>query len=96
MEKIKPKVGDGFKGDLWSWTYDLGKSDGFSDSSFPGCQFRIEDSQNSPLRGIAVNIHVTGRPRWNGHGYESRVKIEFVGDGEPSTFTGGKLYHRNA
>ncbi len=63
----------------------LGKDDGFKDSGFPGCEFRTD-------KDLAVNLVVTGRiVRWNSKGgfFGVRVKVEFVGDCEPSTFVGG-------
>jgi hypothetical protein len=91
MEKVTPKVGDTLRGDYWSWYHNLEPDNGFKDSSFPGCQFRVE------LHGlkIAINVKVTGQPKWNGVRWQSRCKIEFVGDGEPSSFTGGILYTDN-
>ena len=42
---------------------------------------------------LAVNIEVTGLPKWKSSlgCYASRCRIEFVGDGEPSTFTGATI-----
>jgi len=91
MEKINAKVGDTIKGDQWKWAYRLCKDDGFKDSSFPGCQFRVDLDDKKIL--LAVNIKTTGKHKWNGQRYQSRCKIEVVGDGEPSTFFGGTLYH---
>ena len=90
--KVPAQIGDSVKGDEWSWHCKLDKSDGFSDSSFPGCEFRLSDPGNAIL-GYAVNIKTTGKPKWNGINYQSRCRIEIVGDGEPSTFFGGTLYH---
>jgi hypothetical protein len=91
MDKVNAIIGDSVKGDEWGFAELLDEDDGFRDSSFPGCQFRIQ------LYGkdvhLAVNIKTTGRPKWNGSRYQSRCKIEAVGDGEPSTFFGGTLYH---
>ena len=91
MDKVNAVVGDSIKGDEWQFGELLTESDGFSDSSFPGCQFRVE------LWGkdvnLAVNVKTTGRPKWNGLRYQSRCKIEAVGDGKPSNFFGGTLYH---
>ena len=94
MEKTKPQIGDTLMGDEWSWPERLEESEfkGWSDSLFPGCQFRVALPHHMETR-IAINIKVTGKPRWNGARWQSRVKIEFVGDGEPSTFSGGILYH---
>ena len=91
MDKLQAKVGDTVKGDQWRWAYMLDADDGFKDNSFPGCQFRVNlDDKNIRL---AVNIKTTGMPKWNGHRYQSRCKIEVVGDGEPSSIFGGVLYH---
>ena len=91
MDKATAKVGDNFEGDEWPWFSTLEADSGFRDSSYPGCQFRYTDRYKNH---IGVNIKVTGKPRWNGHSYMSRCKIEVVGDGEPSTFFGGILYHK--
>ena len=91
MEKLTAQVGDRIKGDEWSWFETLEEDDGFKDSSFPGCQFRVPIPVDETIK-LAVNIKVTGGPRWNGVTYQSRCKIECVGDGEPSTFFGGVLY----
>ncbi len=90
-QKHIPSIGDCVQPDLWNYSEQLTESDGFSDSSFPGCQFRLpcKDYQ------LAVNIKVTGKPHYNhipGH-YKSRCKIEFVGDGKESTFSAGWIYH---
>ena len=89
MDKIQAKVGDYIQGDEWpSYAYaELGKAEDYTDNSFPGCDFRLKD--HDKLRGYAINIKVTGKPRWNGYTWQSRCKIEIVGDGEPSTFFGG-------
>ena len=63
----------------------LREGDDFVDSGFAGCEFRTD-------RGTAINIKVTGRTfqRYAGaFGEVVRIRIEFVGDCEPSTFTGG-------
>lgn len=80
----KPRVGDYVKPDQWVMGDKLTFSDGFSDGSFPGCDFRLMSHLGYNL---AVNIIITGRTvRSNG---KVRCKIEFVGDGEPSVFTRG-------
>ncbi len=91
--KAVPKAGDTVRGDNWSWTYKLAEDDDFKDSSFPGCKFRVLDFHDGI--DLAVNIKVTGMQKWNGFTWQSRCKIEFVGDGEPSTFTGGLLYQQD-
>jgi len=91
MKKINAMIGDTVKPDEWGWHYRLESDTGFQDSSFPGCQFRL--NQDDKGLKLAVNIKTTGKPKYNGARYESRCKIEFVGDGEASEFSGGILYH---
>ena len=81
------------KPDLWDYANYLEESDGYSDSSFAGCQYRLPSNCNQTYK-LAVNIKVTGRKSHNlYHGrYRTRVRIEFVGDGEPSEFTYGWIY----
>ena len=86
IEINQPAVNDFIRPDLWSIGAILEKSDNFSDSSFPGCAFYVLGTHGY---WAAVNVTVTGR-RPNRHG-AWRCKIEFVGDGEPSTFTGGTI-----
>jgi hypothetical protein len=69
----------------------LTESDGFSDSGFPGCEFRLRDDAG-PLDQRAVNITVTGRTvQRNNNGPAVRIKVEWVGDCEESSFQGGWL-----
>ena len=93
MKKLNAKVGDNIQGDDWGLNnfYALEPDSGYKDSSYPGCQFRYTDRYNNH---IGVNIVTTGKPHWNECRYQSRCKIEVVGDGEPSTIFGGLLYHR--
>ena len=83
------------KPDGWSFAGKLSKDCGYKDSLFPGCEYRLH-SHHGPK--LAVNITVTGKDKFiNIHEgspyFQCRCKIEFVGDGEPSTFTRGVLYH---
>ena len=81
----KPAVGgciwiDGARG---SCCIGLRQGDTFSDSGFPGCEFRSD-------HGTAINVKVTGRTFQRLHDCKVvRIQIEFVGDCEPSTFEGG-------
>lgn len=76
--------------DGWTIGEILAESDGYRDSSFPGCDYRLPRSDYQ----LATNVKITGQKShliscdW----FRTRVKIEFVGDGEPSTFVGGWLY----
>ena len=94
-----PQPGDYLTPDDWKFGESL-RVDAFSfkDSSFPGCQFRLPAGCTGEL--LAVNLKVTGKDHYIGtYGmkpcpqYKCRVRIEFVGDGEPSTLTIGWLYH---
>ena len=94
MEKHTPHFEDTILPDNWKWHESITKDSSFKDSSFPGCQFRVLCKGHN----IAINIKVTGKPHFLQYfndkaRYRSRVKIEWVGDGEPSDFSGGWLYH---
>lgn len=72
----------------------LHPGDKFSDSSYPGCQFRVPVENGGPIKSLAVNIKVTGRGwKWRPGTDQSwvRCRIEYVGDGEPSTYASGWL-----
>jgi hypothetical protein len=59
--------------------------------------FRL-DSWNYTDVSFGVNIEITGRTiQWERTWWQRRVRvrIEFVGDGEPSTFSGGWLWIDN-
>jgi hypothetical protein len=50
-----------------------------------------------PIKEVAVNVYVTGRTvQWKSGCQLIRVKVEFVGDGEPSTFANGWMYFETA
>lgn len=63
----------------WGWAMPLAACE------WDGAAFRLP-SANFPDVRLAVNVTVTGRTIQKGF---VRVQIEFVGDGEPSTFCGG-------
>lgn len=87
MNGFSAATGDFLKPDEWPVGERLHPDDGYSDSSFPGCEFRLPGSNGYML---AVNVKITGRKiRRNG---SIRCRVEFVGDGEPSVFSGGDLY----
>jgi hypothetical protein len=59
------------------------------------CEDYSDASFRFPVLGleIACNVHVTGRKlQYDGGNTKVRVRIEWVGDGEPSTFCGGWLW----
>jgi len=87
-----PEVGDYVKPDGWNIGESLKEDDGFKDSMFPGCQFRLHSIGGE----LAVNIKITSRMYRVFHGSWGwlRVEIEFVGDGEESQFCGGWLKPR--
>jgi hypothetical protein len=99
-EKDYPRFNDYVKPDQWVMGNRLSDDDGFKDAGFPGCQFRLP-AFNQPA-GLAVNVTRTGRKKFWSPGFglhegtwKYRVKIEFVGDCEPSTFETGWLYQHN-
>ncbi len=64
------------------------------DESYPGSQFRFPLLNDGPIKSVPINVVVTGRRHyWVGNGKSrSRCKVEFVGDGEPSTYVGAWVY----
>jgi hypothetical protein len=76
-----------------SWPYwESIKTDNctYTDNGWNGCDYRVITGNAD---GLAINVHITGKTStWNGFTFETRAKIEFVGDGEPSTFSKGKVY----
>ena len=71
---------DGWNG----WTGRLVASD------WDRAAFYLTTNSGGPIKMVAVNVKLTGRTlQSRGGQYWVRAAIEFVGDGEPSTFTGG-------
>ena len=62
--------------------------------SYAGSQFRLPLTNDGPIKSVAVNVTVTGRRHyWMGNGKSrTRCNVEFVGDGEPSTYVGAWVY----
>ena len=57
------------------------------------CQYYLPVNSGGPIKELAVNIEITGRTRQRRCGsYYVRVKITFVGDGEPDTITHGWVH----
>ncbi len=63
----------------------------FPCDDWDAADFRIEGR----ITNVAVNVEVTGRRirQVPGGGYGWRVKVTFVGDGEPDTTVGGWMYN---
>ena len=93
MENETVKVNDFLKPDGWNYGELLEKSDGFSDGGFPGCQYRVSRQRGD--YNLAVNVMVTGKRHFHSGSFRSRCKVEFVGDCEPSTFSGGWVYYND-
>ena len=93
-ERHVPQEGDYLEQDGCGWGECIIRdTETYTDSGWPGCDWRIK---RFPALSIGINIVVTGgrhyvRPSGN---WRSRCKIEFVGDCEPSTFSGGWIYHK--
>ena len=80
--------------DNWNIGETITQADNYSDSSFPGCQYRIPAGLPELGWQLAINLNISGRkshPLDYGR-YKTRVAIEFVGDGEPSEFSHGWIY----
>ncbi len=76
---VRPAAGRLVRPDGWSWAMPL------TVSEWEGADFRINSARYADV-SRAVNVKVTGRTVRNGM---VRVSLEWVGDGEPSEFTGG-------
>ena len=92
--EITPEVGSYVILDSKNIGEQLLPGEDYVDSGFAGCQFRwpnpIQEWRTS--RAIAVNVEITGRTiQYRDGGRYVRVRIEWVGDCEPSTFSGGWL-----
>lgn len=54
------------------------------------CDYYLPTNSGGPIKEVAVNVEITGRTRIRrSGGYYVRVKITFLGDGEPDVITGG-------
>ncbi len=84
-------IGDFLKPDNWRYGEILQASgDDFSALRLPTCS-------GGPIRSLAVSVKVTGRlVHWQSFGNNwVRAKITFLGDGEPNTTCGARLYSPN-
>lgn len=82
-------VGSYIKPENWAFGNNLEASD------WDAAAFFLPTNSGGPIKRLAVNITITGKTvqRFQGSNW-IRVKIESVGDGEPSTFFGGWLLIR--
>lgn len=81
--EVEPTVGSYVVPELWRFGGRLQPSD------WEPAKFYLPTNQ-TVIKAIAVNVTVTGRTLQRRQGdYYVRCQIEFVGDGEPSTFSGG-------
>ena len=101
-----PVLGDAVAPDGWRGDFgNLLEGAENSNDAFPGCQFFITLNNGGPITQLAVNLTISGRKRHfvapaylpgeersTINRWRQRVKIEFVGDCEPSTFTKGWVY----
>ena len=85
--EVEAKVGSCIRPDGWRFGSRLVPSD------WDRAQFRLlrpNAFPSDPIQSLAVNIVITGRTWQRRQGdYWVRLRIEFVGDGEPSVFVGG-------
>lgn len=85
--ELEVAVGSHVKPDGWQIGGSLQASD------WSEADFYLPTNSGGPIKALAVNVTITGYTlkRMMDSQYV-RVKIEFVGDGEPSTFSGGWLH----
>lgn len=83
---ISPSVGNFLEPDGWSFGELLSESD------WDAADFRVCGNGHDPS-GYAIKLEITGRDLRYRHGSLNwvRVRIVWVGDGEPDTFSGGWL-----
>lgn len=82
--EVTPAVDSIIHIDGWQFATRLTASD------WDQAAFRIPTGYSFGITSLAVNVTVTGRTFQNRQGeLWVRVKVEFVGDGEPSSFQGG-------
>lgn len=81
--EVKVEPGKVIHPDGWAWGTIL------LPSEWEKAKYRIH-SVNYPDRVMAINVNITGRTLVRKAGdLWVRIKIEWVGDGEESTFSGG-------
>lgn len=82
--EVRPQVGSVILPDNWRISHKL------QPSAWDQAEFYLPTGYTAGITKIAVNITVTGRT-WQRHSGDLwvRVRIEFVGDGEPSVFHKG-------
>lgn len=67
-----------------------------TENEWEGADFLWPVFNTGPIKEVAVNVYVTGRTiQWRDVP-SVRVQVEFVGDGEPSTFAKGWLNFNTA
>lgn len=82
--EVEVRVGSCIRPDGWRFSQRL------IASSWDKARFRLPTGSAGPIKSLAVNVVVTGRTWQRREGdYWVRVRIEFVGDCEPSVFVGG-------
>lgn len=53
------------------------------------CSYYLPTNSLGPIKSLAVNLMFTGKVTHRREGgYYRRARLEFVGDGEPNTYTG--------
>lgn len=87
---MEPKIGDLILPDGWTIPHRLEESD------WEKAKFRLPTGQSVGVLSLAVNVEVSGKSekRMFGEWGWIRVKLEFVGDGEPSKIHYGYWQNR--
>jgi hypothetical protein len=80
---VTPQVDRYVKPDGWTFGSRLADGGSFS-------PFRLPTNSGGPIKSLAVNVETTGRTLQRVQGERMvRVRITFIGDGEPDTVSGG-------
>lgn len=87
IDDCQPRIGRYVRPDGWSYGNCLEPSD------WEEAQYRLPTNSGGPVTSLAVNVMVTGRTVQRDNASPAvRVRIEFVGDGELSSFVSGWMH----
>lgn len=87
IDNCEPRVGRWVRPDGWAYGSQL------QPSTWGEAEFYLPVNSDGPIRELAANVTVTGRTIQADYGCSAvRVRIEFVGDCEPSTYCYGWMH----
>jgi hypothetical protein len=96
MKKLKTNLITAIKPHGWKQFVSVSvDNDTFTDSSWNGCDYRIDDDPEADNHGLAIDIYITGRKSvWKDYHYITAARIVFPNDGEPDEHSKGKVSSR--